>query len=321
MEDPDILVAGDALIDFLPSTHGPPTEEVSYSPRLGGSAANVALALDRLGVSPLFWTRFAPDDFGSFLRRTFEECDIPAEYLVTDDGAKTTLAVVSHDADGERSFTFYRDRGADTRLEPGTVTDDTLEAVSWVYTTGVTMSVEPSRTATGELQRRASRECTVSLDPNWRPGLWEGREEFSSVVRDALDHVDVVTASPEDLDAAGFHASDPIELARLVADRGPHTVVVTLGAEGAVCFGSNASPIPGVARHRGYDVDVVDTTGAGDGFLAGLIASITHGVDDGERALALANAVGAVVTTRPGAVAALDSIESVRRFHGDVPWR
>lgn len=96
---------------------------------------------------------------------------------------------------------------------------------------------------------------------------------------------------------------------------------MTLGAEGAVCFGSEASPIPGVARHQGYDVDVVDTTGAGDGFLAGLIAALTHDVDDGERALALANAVGAVVTTRPGAVSALDSIESVRRFHDNIPWR
>lgn len=178
MEDPNILVAGDALVDFLPSTHGPPTAEVSYAPRPGGSAANVAVALDRLGVSPLFWTRFATDDFGSFLRDTFEECDISAEYFVTDDEGKTTLAVVSHDADGERSFTFHRDRGADTRLEPEMVTDDTLDTVSWVYTTGVTMSVEPSRTATKELQRRANSDCTVSLDPNWRSGLWERRKKF-----------------------------------------------------------------------------------------------------------------------------------------------
>lgn len=321
MDEPDILVAGDVLVDFLPSRAGPPSAEVDYAPRLGGSSANVSIALDTLGVPPLFWTRFATDGFGRFLREAFEDRSIPDDFFVTDEGAKTTLAVVSHDPDGERSFEFYRERGADTRLEPGTVPEETLDAVSWVHTTGVTMGVEPSRTATVDLQRRASESCTVSLDPNWRPGLWESREDFAATVRDALADVDVLVASEEDLDAAGFDVDDdPATLAERVADRGPHTVVVTLGDEGALCYGTGNSPVPGTASHPGYDVDVVDTTGAGDAFLAGLIASLTHGVAEPERALALANAVGAVATTQAGAVAALTSLEEIRRFHDDVPW-
>lgn len=320
MNEPDVLVAGDVLVDFLPSEPGPPSVDVDYAPRLGGSSANVAIALETLDVPPLFWTRFAMDGFGRFLRAAFEDRAIPDDYLRTDEGAKTTLAVVSHDPDGERSFEFYRERGADTRLQRGTVTDDTLDSVDWVHTTGVTMGVEPSRTATIDLQRRASRNCTVSLDPNWRPGLWESREDFAATVRDALADVDVLVASEEDLAAAGFPERDPAALAEAVADRGPYTVVITLGDAGALCFGAAESSVPGTASHEGYDVDVVDTTGAGDAFLAGIIASLTHGVTDPERALALANAVGAVATTQPGAVAALTSLDAIREFHDDVPW-
>lgn len=318
--DPDVLVAGDTLVDFVPERPGPPGDAGGYAPKFGGSGANVALALDRIGVPPLFWTRLATDDFGAFLRAHFEASTVHDALIETDPEARTTLAVVSHDERGDRSFAFHRENGADTRFDPGRVPDETLASVSWVHTTGVTMSVEPSRTATLELQWRAHADCTVSLDPNWRPGMWHSRYEFGAVIRGALDHVDVLKASQEDLDAAGFDTADRESLARDVTTYGPHTVVLTLGDSGAVCYGTDDSPISGWARHPGYEVDIVDTTGAGDGFLAGFIASLTHGVDDPEHALALANAVGAVATSQPGAISALSDVDRIRRFHDDVPW-
>ena len=320
MGEPSILVAGDTLVDFLPSKPGPPSADLDYAPRVGGSGANVAIALDTLDVPPLFWTRFATDGFGRFLRAAFDDRSIPDEYFVVDEGAKTTLAVVSHEPDGERSFEFYRERGADTRLQRGTVPDRTLAAADWVHTTGVTMSVEPSRTATMDLQRRASEYCSVSLDPNWRPGLWESREEYATTVREALPNVDLLVASVADLTAAGFEDENPWVVAETITDHGPNTVVLTIGDEGAICVGTPRSPIAGTASHPGYDVNVVDTTGAGDSFLAALLASLTHGVASPERALALANAAGAVATTQPGAVAALTSLDAIRQFYDDIPW-
>lgn len=320
MDEHDVLVAGDTLVDFLPERPGPPGEAGGYGPRFGGSSANVAIVLARLGVPPLFWTRLATDDFGEFLRGHLTKSAVSEDYLVTDPDARTTLAVVSHDQTGDRSFSFYREDGADTRLEPGVVSDDALDGVSWVHTTGVTLSVEPSRTATLDLQERASGRCTVSLDPNWRPELWTSRESYAAVVRGALDPVDVLKASSDDLAAAGFETDDHAALARRVAAHGPHTVLLTLGDEGALCFGTEASRVPGLARHPGFDVDSVDTTGAGDAFLAGFVAALTNGVGDPEYALQIANAVGAVATTRPGAVTAMTGLDSVRELAGDVPW-
>lgn len=318
--DPTILVAGDALVDFVPHTPGPPGEAGGYEPAFGGSGANAAMALDRLGVAPLCWTRLATDDLGEFLRAQFEASGIPPDLLVTDEEARTTLALVTHDAERGPSFVFYRDRGADTRLQPGAVADETLASVAWVHTTGVTMSVEPSRSATLELQSRAADGCTVSLDPNWRPEMWHSPHEFRAVVRGALPDVDVVTATPDELAVAGFAADDPPALARAVADAGPHTVVLTLGDEGAFCYGTDDSPVAGRGRHEGYDVDPVDATGAGDAFLAAFVAAVSHGVRDPERALALANAAGAVTTTRAGAVTALTGPDALRRFHDEIPW-
>lgn len=320
MTDSTVLVAGDALVDFVPHSPGPPGTSGGFEPRFGGSGANAAVALDRLGVPPLFWTRLATDDLGAFLRDHLEASRIPSDLLVTDDEARTTVALVTHDAERGPSFAFYRERGADTRLQQGTVPDTTLESVSWVHTTGVTMSVEPSRSATLELQSRASKQCTVSLDPNWRPEMWHSRHEFRAVIRGALPDVDVVTATPDELSVAGFEAAGLEELARTVVEHGPHTVVLTLGKDGAFCYGTDDSPVAGQAQHAGYDVDPVDATGAGDAFLAAFIAALSHGVHDPNRALALANAAGAVATTQAGAVTALTGPDALTRFHDDIPW-
>lgn len=319
-EEYGVLVAGDTLVDLLPDNPGPPGKAGGYRPNFGGSGANVALALDRIGVPPLFWTRLGGDDFATFLREHLDASTIKSEYIIEDPDARTTLAIVTHDADGERSFSFYREGSADTQMQPGTVSDETLEDVSWVHTTGVTLSVESSRTATLELQERAREQCTVSFDPNWRPELWHSRQEFAAVVRGAFDSVDVVKTTPEDIAPAGFDTDDHEALVEAIAAKGPHTVVLTQGEEGAICYGTEESPVPGLAHHKGYDVETVDTTGAGDVFLAGFIAALTSGVRDPTRLLGLANAAGAVATTQPGAISALSGLEQIRQFHDEIPW-
>lgn len=318
--DSKVLIAGETLVDLVPDHPGPPGEAGGYVPRFGGAPANVAIGMARLATPPSFWTRLATDDFGEFLREQLIEADVPEDLLTTDADARTTVALVTHDATGDRSFAFYREGGADERMEPGTVSDDVLDDLEWVHLSGVPLCSEPSRSALLELAERASDRCVVSLDPNWRPELWTSRQEYGAVVRGTLDDVDVLLASPEDLAAAGFETDEPATLARTVTDYGPHTVVVTLGADGAVCEATDASPLAGSARHGGYDVDVVDTTGAGDTFVAGLLTALTNGVTDGERALTIANAAGAVATTEKGAVTGLSDLDTVAQLCGNLPW-
>lgn len=322
MTDPQTLVVGDALVDFVPDRAGGPLAESSFEPKFGGAGANVAMVLARLGSSPYLWANLARDEFGEFLAGRLDESGVDGEFVRRDDDAKTTLAFVTHGDAGEPSFDFFRERAANGRLTTGAVPDETLRELSWVHVTATILSREPSRSAVLELVKRAQRfDCTVSLDPNARPELWRSDEAFEVVVRGTLENVDVVKAGPDDLAAAGFDVDrPPEELARAVAERGPQTVFLTLGGDGSLCYGAAESPFDGATSHPGYDVTPVDTTGAGDGFLAGVVASVNSGVSDPAAVLRIANAVGAVVTTGPGALTALSDLDAVREYCGPLPW-
>ncbi|WP_435552529.1 carbohydrate kinase family protein [Natrinema sp. CGMCC1.2065] len=303
----DVLVAGETLIDFVPERAGSLKDVAGFERRPGGAPANVAVALARLEEPPLFWTRVGADPFGRYLERTLVDLGIPDRFVERDSGAKTTLAFVTHDETGDREFTFYRDGTADTRLEPGRVDDATLSDCEWVHAGGVTLSSGSAREATLDLlERAAAADCTVSFDPNLRSELWSDEETFATVVGDALAYVDVCLATGPELAALGFDGDSPMAIARAAVERGPvHTAVVTRGAAGAVAVASADAPWPAATvEHPGFAVETVDTTGAGDAFVAGAIAALRDG-DDLEAAVTVANAVGARATTAAGGMTAL----------------
>ena len=318
MTDHEVLVAGETLVDFIPDRPGPLATVERFSKRAGGAPANVAVALARLGETPLFWTRIARDPFGEFLTGRIEAEGIPDRFVERDEEVKTTLAFVTHDESADRGFSFYREDTADTRLSPGAVPDAVLQGLSWVHVGGVTLTSEPSREATLDLAHRAREAgCTVSFDPNVRPELYSG--DLSELIGEALSLAHLVKASPDDLHGLDLGVdTDPEGLARAVCDRGPHTTLLTVGEDGALAVATGEAPWSGEVRHPGYAVDPVDTTGAGDAFLAGAIRSLVAGEDLGET-LGFANAVAAAATTAEGAMTALPDRDRVERFRGETP--
>ena len=324
MPDTDILVAGETLVDFIPDAPGPLASVESFSKRPGGAPANVAVGLARLDAAPDFWTRIGADPFGDYLASTLDHEGIPDAYVERDPDAKTTLAFVSLGEDAEREFSFYRECAADTRMQAGRVSDPS--AFDWVHFDALSLDTEPSRGAVLDLgERAAAAGVTVSFDPNARPERWD-EFSYAESVEAGFALADVVKATPEDLREAGFEGDAP-ELTRAVADRGPHTVLVTLGGEGAFAYAAPESPwcdgadeagdehesVATEVSHPGYDVTPVDTTGAGDAFTAGAVASLAEGATL-EEAVAFANAVAATATTAEGAMTALPTRDAVREF-------
>jgi fructokinase len=312
---PRVVVAGETLIDFLPDREGPLQSVESFSRRAGGAPANVAVALSHLDETPAFSTRVGDDPFGDFLVERLSEAGLDAEFVQRDPDAKTSLAFVALGEEADRGFSFYRDRTADTRMEPGAVPEAILDAAEWVHVGGVTLADEPSRAATFDLMRRGREAgATVSFDPNARPELWD-EFDFGDSVAEAFELADVVKATPEDL-AELDYGDDPESTARAILEDGPHTVFLTLGGEGSLVATTAESPWASeetVVSHGGYEVDPVDTTGAGDAFTAGVVAALVEGESLSET-LAFANAVAAVTTTAAGAMTALPGREAVRRF-------
>jgi len=300
--EPDVLVAGECLVDFIPDRPGPLATVEQFDRRAGGAPANVAVRLAALGPAPFLWTRLGAGPFGTYLAETLDAHGIPEEFVIRDETAKTTLAFVAHEEDADRAFTFYRDGTADTRFTPGTVPGGTLADVSWVVVGGVCLATEPARSAMLDLAERAQEHgCAVVFDPNARPELWG--DDFPEAFAEACLRSTVVKATPEDLAAAGIHGT-PEEMLDALLDLGPTTAVLTLGNEGAVATATDDAPWgPTEVEHAGYAVDVVDATGAGDAFLAGLVRALVDGRGlDG--ALAFANATAAVATTSEGAMSA-----------------
>ncbi|WP_435194886.1 carbohydrate kinase family protein [Natronomonas sp. EA1] len=311
----DILVAGETLIDFIPGSAGPLAEVETFTRRPGGAPANVAVGLSHLDATPWFWTRVGDDPFGDTLVETLTEHGLPDRFVERDPEAKTTLAFVEHDSMADRTFSFYRDGTADTRMTAGAVPDDVLAEVSWVAVGGVTLASEPARTATLDLARRATeQDATVVFDPNARPELWG--DDFPELLSTMFALADVVKATPEDLAEAGIEGT-PEELCEAVHEAGPHTVLLTLGSSGAVASATAEAPWgPTLTEHPGYPVEPVDTTGAGDAFTAGALAALADG-EAVEEVLAFANAVAATATTAEGAMTALPTRAAVAEFRDE----
>ncbi|EMA44978.1 carbohydrate kinase family protein [Halococcus saccharolyticus] len=320
MDDPAILVAGETLIDFLPAQPGPLSEVESFSRRAGGAAANVAIALSRFDASPWFLTNVSTDGFGDFLAAILDENGLPGRF-VTRSAHPTTLAFVAHDADADRSFTFYGADSADSHLDADVVPDSVLDHIEWICVDApVALAAEPARSALLDLCERArDHDCRVAFDPNTRRELWPDDVTLHETLDAVFARTDVVKTSVEDLGGTSFADDDPTDLAANLFAAGPHTVFLTRGADGSRAIAADRAPWGAVdVSHPGYDVDPVDATGAGDAFLAGVLHELAGG-ESLDETLAFANAVAALTTTETGAIDALPDHEAVTALRDACP--
>lgn len=300
-----VVCLGEALIDFVADTSGVSLVDCpGFRKAAGGAPANVAVGLARLGVPARFLGKVGEDPFGHFLARTFSEAGVDVTGLRFDPEARTGLAFVSLQADGERDFTFYRHPSADMRLTPAEIDRASFEDAALFHFGSITLITEPSRSATlAAIEAARTAGCIVSYDPNLRLPLWPGAEAARRAMLAVMPVADVVKVSDEE---AAFLHGDIESCARALLAQGPRLVLVTLGADGCRYFTAS-----GEGHVPGFAVDAVDTTGAGDGFVAGLLAHLAEGgafplpEPALQQALRFANAVGALTCTKKGAIPSL----------------
>jgi fructokinase len=273
----------------------------------------------RLGYRAGFMGQVGDDDFGHFLADTLTEAGVDVGGLCFSSEARTALAFVSLRADGERSFMFYRHPSADMLWRPEDV-DATYAADTRIFHYGsISLIGEPSRSATlAALDHARQGGALISYDPNLRMALWPSPLDARGRILDGLQYADLAKVSEEELSFLTGqddlrHGADWLWHDRL------KLLIVTRGAAGCAYFTPEVS-----GEVPGFVVQVVDTTGAGDGFVAGLLAGLLdHGLrwdrEVLESSLRLANAVGALTTTQRGAIPSLPTRPAVERFiHGLV---
>ena len=308
----EITAIGEILIDL---TQSGLTEQgiPRFDANPGGAPANLAVAASRLGAQTAFVGRVGRDSYGDFLRRTLEENGVDVTGMSVDPVQHTTLAIVSLDEKGERSFSFYRDPSADVNLRFEDVPESLLTETKLLHFGSVSLTAEPSRSATLQAARKAREQgAWISYDPNYRASLWSDEGTAIRRMLEPLPLVDILKVSDEELPLL-TGLSDPERGSARLAEKGAKLILVTLGPDGAFYrFGDKTGVVPGIK------VTVGDTNGAGDTFFGALLSKLvkkeafeelTH--EELEAMIAFANRAAAITTSRHGAIPAMPTREEM----------
>lgn len=308
----DFISIGEILIDFAP--YGA-KEDRLFQQNPGGAPANVASVLSKLGLKTAFVGKVGKDAFGFSCKKALDDVGVSTEYMPLSEEYPTTLAFVNLDESGNRSFSFYRKNTADVNLSSEDIKPLAKLDAKFFHFGSVSLTAEPSKTTVLEAVKQAkARGSIISYDPNLRLPLWESAESAKQVILDTIGLADVLKISEEEAEFL-FGEVDCKQAADIIEETYQIPfIIITRGPKG--CF----ARVNGKDYHSyAYDLKTVDTTGAGDSFLAGVLY---QWLQSGKQVSELteeelnyffdfANATGSLVTTKKGAIPAVPSLEQI----------
>lgn len=304
-----IWVLGDAVVDLIPDG------ESHYLRCAGGAPANVAVGVSRLGVGAGFIGRVGCDPLGKFMQQTLQAEKVCTKQMVLDPRQRTSTVIVDLD-EGERSFTFMVNPSADQFLEISDL--PTFQAGEWLHCCSIALINDPSRATTFEaIERIKHAGGFFSFDPNLRESLWQSLAEMKTVVNRAVALADVLKFSEEELTLLTDTPNLTSAIEQITARYPEKLIIITLGKEGAVYHLKGKSQLV-----AGKALTPVDTTGAGDAFVSGLLAGLSQQPDWQQEAVLVeiirqANGSGALATTQKGAMSALPTRQELMAFLAD----
>lgn len=311
----DVVALGELLIDFTMTQRddqGYPTMQAHP----GGAPANFLAALSKYGASTAMIGKVGQDTFGELLKGTLEEIGIDTAGVILDPEVFTTLAFVTLDEQGERSFSFARKPGADTRLEIEEVLRQQIEGTRVVHFGTLSLSREPTRRATRDVVSYGkSIGKLITFDPNLRRMLWDDLEQARQAIEWGLEQADVVKLSEEELEFLFGEVSWVQGVERLLQEYDVSLVFLTLGAQG--CLAANRLGSVRVPALNG--ITAVDTTGAGDIFGGSAVWKLLqlgrHPSELKEEELkeiaVFACAAAGLSTTRAGGITSVPELQQV----------
>lgn len=257
----DVTAIGELLIDFASLS----ADEAGYptmKANPGGAPGNFLAALNAYGAKTAFLGKVGDDAFGKLLLGTLAAAGIETKGIVKDGSIFTTLAFVTFSPDGDRSFSFARKPGADTRLLFEELDLSLIDEARVFHFGTLSLTDEPVRTTTQRAVAYArERGKLITFDPNLRPPLWRSLEEARQQILWGISNADVVKISDEEVEFLWGITDEKAAASRLIEEFGVKLAMITLGPKGAYLANRN-----GGAAARCPQVKPVDTTGAGDIF-------------------------------------------------------
>lgn len=311
----DILAIGELLIDFTAITEK--NGDIYYKQNAGGAPANVVCMAAKLGASTGFIGKIGKDMFGNYLKGILEERNVDTRGLILDKDFSTTLAFVKNGSHGERDFVFYRRNSADLNMKFSEVNLKLIDECKIFHFGALSLTAEPSKSATiNAVEYAKAKGKIISYDPNWRPILWQSKEQAVQAMKNVLRYVDIIKVSEEELQIITDCGNLLPAIAKLL-NMGIKIVCITQGAKGCIIATKSS-----VELYPAYKVDSVDTLGSGDSFLGGFLyklleksKDITELTSDELYEMSdFASACGAITSMEHGAIPAMPDLKEVEEF-------
>lgn len=312
----DVTTLGEVLIDFAPegnNENGFPT----FVANPGGAPSNVLVALSRLDKQTSFLGAVGKDQFGNMLENILRHNGVDTSGIVYSD-THTTLAFVHIDEDGDRSFSFCRNPGADMMLSKNDVKTDLISQSRIFHVGSISMTNEPSREATQlALEVAKNNRVVISFDPNLRESLWSSLDEAKEQITETLLFADIVKVSEEELEFLTNTRNIKIGAKQLYDNYNISVLFITVGNKGSYIYCN------GILVHdSGFKVNVVDTTGCGDAFFAGVLCKLLENnllINEIQEIkmkeiLQFGNAMGAYVAQFKGGIPSLPTLQEIEKF-------
>ena len=264
----DVIALGELLIDFAAkSTDAAGYPTLAANP--GGAPGNFLAALNAYGKKTAFLGKVGNDTFGHLLLKTLGEAGIETKGILVDDSVFTTLAFVTFDESGDRSFSFARKPGADTQLAWEEIDKSLIDEAKVFHFGTLSLTGEPVRTATQKAVAYAKEQGKlITCDPNLRMPLWSDLNEAKQQMLWSLRQADVVKISDNEVEFL-WNCTPEEGADKLLREFGVSLAMVTLGPDGCLLKTRNAS-----FRAACPKVHPVDTTGAGDIFGGSAVARL-----------------------------------------------
>ena len=309
----DITALGELLIDFTPCEISEAGMKI-FEQNPGGAPANVLVAAGNFGAKTAFIGKVGKDMHGEFLKETLEKYNIETKGLIMDEKVFTTLAFVSLNEKGERTFSFARKPGADTCLTKEEVNLELIKKSKIFHFGSLSLTNNPSKEALlYALEKAKEMKKIISYDPNYRPLLWENRDIAVKEMIDVVKYADIIKISDEETELLTGY-KEPEKAALKLIEQGISLVFITLGSEGSFLKTKDFQ-----IRVKSKKCNVVDTTGAGDAFWGAILYKLSTRKNDvlqltekeGAEYLEFANIAAGICVEKRGAIPAMPSLEDV----------
>jgi 2-dehydro-3-deoxygluconokinase len=305
----DVIALGEPMLEFAATSIARLSEVTQFKRGWGGDTSNFAIAVARLGGRVGYITRLGDDEFGRCFLDLWQREGVDVSRVGTDAASFTAVYFISLRPDGAHDFTYYRQGSAASRIRPQDLDLDYIRSARVLHVSGISQAISDSacETVFAAIETARAAGNKVSYDPNLRLKLWSP-ERARDVMRRTAALADYVLPSIEEAQWI-WELNEPEAIAQEILGQGAKLTAIKLGAEGCLVAGADGR----IERVTGFQVNVLDTTAAGDSFDAAFILGILNGQSAVDTAR-FANAVGALTCMGAGAAEPIPTRTQVLRF-------